>query len=411
MSSGNILEELGLRLEEKREELRQWFSRKRAEVAIPIYGSVDIRDSGFKVAVVDANHFPAGFNNVAEEDIPLLSQLMQEHIVRTHPGTEHIHLYPESHTRNPGYVENLITLKSILSQGGFAVTVGSPSLVEYGSLDGLTKPLSLQRCAVDVEDNLVVEEHGIPDLVILNNDLTGGILPGLLNDSVSPSAQMGWHRRRKSEHFIALQGYCQEVAELLDIDDWHLQPLWFVSEDKCLERESCLTELAAEINEFIARIQGKYDALGIKEKPHIFVKNDRGTYGLGMLTITEGEQLLNLSKRKLHKLTYGKGGALAENFLIQEGVPTVLEWQGAPIEPVVYLVDGEAASWFYRTNSKRDRISNLNSPSAQFITKEELIATGCDSITRNAESWHALVAELSMLAMGAELDYYQLEAS
>ena len=110
-------------------------------------------------------------------------------------------------------------------------------------------------------------------------------------------------------------------------------------------------------------------------------------------------------------MTYGKGGALAENFLIQEGVPTVLEWQGAPIEPVVYLVDGEAASWFYRTNSKRDRISNLNSPSAQFITKEELIATGGDSITRNAESWHALVAELSMLAMGAELGYYQLEAS
>ena len=411
MSSGNLLEELGHRLEEKREELRKWFSRKRGEVVIPIYGSVDIRDSGFKVAVVDANHFPAGFNNVAEEDIPRLSQLMQEHIERAHPGTEHIHLYPESHTRNPGYVENLITLKSILSRGDFAVTVGSPSLAEYGSLDGLSKPLSLQRCAVDVEDNLVVEENGIPDLVILNNDLTGGILPGLLSDSVSPSAQMGWHRRRKSEHFIALQDYCQEVAELLEIDDWHLLPMWFVSEDKCLERESCLTELAAEIDYFIARIQGKYDALGIEEKPHVFVKNDRGTYGLGMLTITEGEQLLNLSKRKLHKLTYGKGGALAENFLIQEGVPTALEWQGAPIEPVVYLVDGEAASWFYRTNSKRDRISNLNSPSAQFITKEELLAIGGDCITRNAESWHALVAELSMLAMGAELENYQLKDS
>ena len=411
MSSGNLLEELGGILEEKRGELRKWFTKKRGEVAIPIYGSVDIRDSGFKVAVVDANHFPAGFNNVAEEDIPRLSQLMQEHIERSHPGTKHIHLYPESHTRNPGYVENLIALKSILSQGGYVVTVGSPSLAEYGSLDGLTKPLSLQRCGVDVDENLVVEIHGIPDLVILNNDLTDGILPGLLSDSVSPPAQMGWHRRRKSEHFVALEGYCQEVSAILDIDDWHLQPMWFVSEDKCLERDTCLTELAAEINDFIGKIQSKYDALGIDEVPHVFVKNDRGTYGLGMLTITEGEQLLNLSKRKLHKLTYGKGGALAENFLIQEGIPTTLEWLGAPIEPVVYLVDGEAASWFYRTNSKRDRISNLNSPSAQFITKEELLAGGDDSITRNAEGWHALVAELSMLAMGAELANYQHDAS
>ncbi|HIA40357.1 MAG TPA: glutamate--cysteine ligase, partial [Candidatus Poseidoniales archaeon] len=97
MSSGNLLEELGGILEEKRGELRKWFTKKRGEVAIPIYGSVDIRDSGFKVAVVDANHFPAGFNNVAEEDIPRLSQLMQEHIERSHPGTKHIHLYPESH--------------------------------------------------------------------------------------------------------------------------------------------------------------------------------------------------------------------------------------------------------------------------------------------------------------------------
>ena len=51
-------------LEDKREEITAWMKQKRAEVPIPIYGSVDVRDAGWKIGVVDANHFPAGFNNV-----------------------------------------------------------------------------------------------------------------------------------------------------------------------------------------------------------------------------------------------------------------------------------------------------------------------------------------------------------
>jgi hypothetical protein len=71
------------------------------------------------------------------------------------------------------------------------------------------------------------------------------------------------------------------------------------------------------------------------------------------------------------------------------------------------LVDGEAASWFYRINTKKDKYANLNSPSAQFINQDELLARGDDCITAHAKGWHALVAELSMLALGAELAAYQ----
>ena len=401
------LQDLTQHLESKREELRHWFATKRAEIPIPLYGSVDVRDSGFKVSVVDANQFPAGFNNVSADDIIGLSNLTREHIERMHPNTTNVHIYPESHTRNAGYVENLITLKKILSTAGYTVTVGSPNLGAYGSLDGLTAPLALDYCTADSEDNLIVEGMGKPDLVILNNDLTSGMLPGLGIATVSPPPQMGWHQRRKSDHFTALQPYCEEVSKLLGIDSWLLLPLWFVSEDKCLEEDECLEKLVVDIDHCLSIIQEKYDEYGIDEQPHVFVKNDRGTYGLGILTITSGDQLMNLSKRKLHKLTYGKGGAMAENFLIQEGIPTALQWQGSPLEPVVYLVDGEAASWFYRINTKKDKYTNLNSPSAQFINQDELLARGDDCITAHAKGWHALVAELSMLALGAELAAYQ----
>ena len=157
--------------------------------------------------------------------------------------------------------------------------------------------------------------------------------------------------------------------------------------------------LAAEVDEFLARITVRYEALGIEREPVAFIKNDRGTYGLGIMAVTSGEQLLNLSNRKFKRLMYSKGGVDVENFLIQEGVPTSLyDSEGAPVEPVVYLIDGEAASWFYRINPKKGEMENLNSPSAEFHSYSEV----GESYGEHAHGWHALVAELSMLAMGEE---------
>ena len=89
----------------------------------------------------------------------------------------------------------------------------------------------------------------------------------------------------------------------------------------------------------------------------------------------------------------------ASLFIRLVGVPTVINTdEGAPVEPVVYLVDGEAASWFYRINSKKGEMENLNSPSAEFKSYSEV----GKQFGEHAHGWHALVSELSMLAMGAE---------
>ena len=389
--------DLTKRLEENREQISEWMAKKRSEVPIPIYGSVDIRDAGWKVAVVDANHFPAGFNNTSPEDEPHLSALLKNHINRKHEGCTWVHLYPESHTRNPGYVENVATIKRLIQSAGFRCTVGSPELEGHGSLDGITGPLKLDSVELNGEQLLVEGEK--PCLVLLNNDLTEGMVAGLGAHQVSPPPHMGWQRRRKSEHYECLQNYVEEISEILQIDSWHLMSSWFVSEDKCLEKESCRKILASEVDEFLARIVAKYEELGIEREPVAFIKNDRGTYGLGIMAVTSGDELLNLSNRKFKRLMYSKGGVDVENFLIQEGVPTTIVTEsGAPVEPVVYLVDGEAASWFYRINSKKGEMENLNSPSAEFKPYSEVGS----QFGEHAHGWHALVSELSMLAMGAE---------
>ncbi|MEC8927049.1 MAG: glutamate--cysteine ligase [Candidatus Thermoplasmatota archaeon] len=365
-----ILAELEARIIEKKDDLETWFAAKRAELKMPIYGSVDIRDANWKVAVVDANQYPAGFNNLNDGDIGA-------HLRAAIGNLRHVHIWPESHTRNPAYSNNIEALTTILENEGYAVT--------HGILE--IKPGEPVSC-----------QGAIPDLILLNNDLTEGPLPNL-GVPVLPSPEMGWHRRRKSAHFKAAQPFLNEVAELLEIDPWFISTHWIVSEDKCLEKETCRTLLAAEVDEFLTYLQLKYDQFGIEGTPTLFVKNDAGTYGLGILEITSGEELLNLSNRKMNKLTYGKGGADAEDFLIQEGVPSALSWDDMVVEPVAYCANGRVGGWFYRANAKKGEMANLNSPSSIFLDPSQI-----DDITIQSRRnhWHMLVAEIAMLAIAVE---------
>ena len=366
----DLLSNLEDKIVSKQEEIETWFAEKRSSLPMPIYGSVDIRDAHWKVAVVDANQYPAGFNNLSDGDIG-------RHLRESIGDIRHIHIWPESHTRNPAYSANIDALKQILEDEGYAVTTG---ILEIKS----DSPVSVQGT--------------IPDLVLLNNDLSDGPLPDL-GVPVMPPSEMGWYQRRKSNHFRAAQPFIDAAAEILEIDPWLLSANWFVSEEKCLEKETCRTLLAAEVDEFLNQIQSKYDQYGIEGKPTLFVKNDAGTYGLGILEITSGQELLELSKRKMNKLTYGKGGVDAVDFLIQEGVPSALNWDGMVVEPVAYCANGRVGDWFYRANAKKGEIANLNTPSSIFLSPNEIQN---DSISRRRNHWHMLVAEISMLAMAEE---------
>ena len=392
------LRDLNEMLESKRQEITAWMKTKRSEVAIPIYGSVDVRDAGWKICVVDANHFPAGFNNVSKENMVELSLLFKEHVKRSHPACRWVHIYPESHTRNQGYAENISSIKTMIQEAGFVCTVGSPDLNGLHAMNGISGPLVLQEVELNDDDELTVDGK-VPDLILLNNDLTEGDIPGIQSANITPPPHMGWYRRRKSQHYEALNPYVEEIAALIEIDPWHLMPDWFVSENKCLTEETCRMKLAEEIDGFLDDLRQKYRSLGIEREPTVVIKNDSGTYGLGVMMLTSGDQILNLSNRKANRLRYAKGGADVENFLIQEGIPTALATEaGETLEPVVYLVDGEAASWFYRINGKKSDMDNLNSPSARFENYED----SENPYIEQAHGWHALVAELSMVAMGAE---------
>ena len=98
----------------------------------PFYASVDLRNAGFKIAPVDTNLFPAGFNNLNPSFEPLCIQSMQQAVEHLGGNTDRIVIVPENHTRNLFYLENISVLQEIIEKAGYEVRLGSinPDLEE-----------------------------------------------------------------------------------------------------------------------------------------------------------------------------------------------------------------------------------------------------------------------------------------
>src|SRR2546425_5252632 len=90
--------------------IETWFRQQWRKAPPPIYASVDLRRCNFKLAPIDTNLFPAGFNNLNANCLPLAVQAAQETIERLLPECLNILLIPEDHTRNRFYFENLAAL-------------------------------------------------------------------------------------------------------------------------------------------------------------------------------------------------------------------------------------------------------------------------------------------------------------
>src|SRR3990172_9155926 len=198
--------------------IEHWLRSQWQATPAPFYTSVDFPNAGFKLAPVDTNLFPAGFNNLNPAFLPLCIQAIQSAIEHTCPRAARVLLVPESHTRNPFYLESLATLRDIVLKAGFEVRIGSllPNLESPSDII-LASGRTL-RLEPIVRDGGTVSVDGFtPCMVLLNNDLSEGVpavLEGLEQPVVPPLA-MGWSSRLKSQHFEQYREVVTEFAELV----------------------------------------------------------------------------------------------------------------------------------------------------------------------------------------------------
>ena len=80
--AGPLLE-LEQRFLDRMPDIERWMRTQWQEHAVPFYASVDLRNAGFKLAPVDTNLVPGGFNNLNPAFLPLCMQA----IVKADAGT------------------------------------------------------------------------------------------------------------------------------------------------------------------------------------------------------------------------------------------------------------------------------------------------------------------------------------
>lgn len=330
----------------------------------PFYGSLDIRHAGFKLAPVDSNLFPAGFNNLSVEERAAAAAKVGAMLRKHFPEAKKILLYPEAHTRNLYYLDNLAVLVEILSASGVEVQLGS-DLPTYEVTSASGQHMVVRQIA---------DSGFAPDLIILNNDLTNGI-PEILKHSnapILPSPQMGWHTRRKSAHFTAYNLLVHAFAAEFGFDPWLISTFCGSCGHIDFKDKSGLDCVADNVSAMLPKIATKYAEYGISETPYVYIKSDYGTYGMGIMTAQKPEDVFEINKKERNKMQVVKGNVQNTAVMLQEGVATIDRIGEKPAESVIYCMGGEPLGLFYRTHAEKDAYGSLNSPGGmQFVSSRD----------------------------------------
>jgi len=394
--------------------IESWFRKHWLRERPPFYCSVDLRNAGFKLAPVDTNLFPAGFNNLNPAFESLSIQALQAAIEHYGRPIDRVLIVPENHTRNQFYLEHLVALRNLIDKAGFEVRIGS-LLEDLESAKTLTLDSGHELVLEPVERNGSRVQAGdfVPELILLNNDMSSG-LPEILDgieQLVTPPLALGWSSRSKSAHFKHYQDVAAEFCEHVGLDDWLLTPMFRnCGEIDFMKRagETCLTK---NVEALLTEIQKKYDEYGVTNQPFLMVKADAGTYGMGVMSVTSVDEVIELNRKQRTRMSTTKEGQKVTKVIIQEGVYTHETWgdEQTVAEPVVYMIDHHVVGGFYRVHNARSTSENLNSPGMRF---ERLAFADCCISPDKAQAPDAhpnrfyaygVVARLALLAAAREM--------
>src|SRR4051794_16188156 len=105
------INELEQRILESMPAIERWFRLEWMEHTPPFYTSVDVRNAGFKLAPVDTNLYPGGWNNLTPEMLPLAVQAAMAAIEKICPEAKNLLVIPENHTRTTFHPAHVLQLK------------------------------------------------------------------------------------------------------------------------------------------------------------------------------------------------------------------------------------------------------------------------------------------------------------
>lgn len=401
----NTQERLHKNISANRQKVDEWFVEKSRDLQFPFYSSFDIRDAGFKIAPVDANLYPAGFNNICTVDKESANEIVAFYLKSHYKlPSNRILLLTEEHTQNAYYWDNVWTLKHLITEAGYEVKVSFPKALEASiEVTSASGKLVKVEPTLKKDGRLFIGDWS-PDLIISNNDFSQGNEDWAegLKTPINPPREMGWYQRRKSRFFEIYNHLAEELAQLIDIDPWEVQVESQVFPHFEVDSADSRKALAAACKVQMEKVKGQYQTRGLKNDPFLFVKNDAGTYGLGVIQVAHAEDVEAWTYKSRKRMKASKGGGGISQVIIQEGIPTqVRDGEGQVSEPAIYMIGCQLVGGFLRTHSEKSETESLNSPGAVYkrLCVSDLKVDLEGSPQENAYGW---IARLAFLAVAKE---------
>lgn len=379
-----------------------WFKDRLSRNATPIYSSYDIRDSGYKIAAVDANIYPAGFNNLCDIDIKNVPSLFDSYIGK-HYGSEikNIALLTEEHTANKNYWDNVHAIQQALEKTGRAVRVCIPKEMAEPATITSAKGHEIKVYSA-LKSGSSVDLGGFsPDLIVSNNDFTNPYQAWFdgIETPIVPPQQLGWHQRKKNKNFEFYNELSQEFADLIQVDPWYFTVETHLVKNFDVSNIESREELAQKADSLLSKISKEYEKRSVKDMASAFIKNNSGTYGLAVTKVNSGAEIKAWNSKSRKTMQAAKGGGGVEEIILQEGIPTALQSEGKSSEPVIYMVGDELAGGFLRTHQDKNAYESLNSPGAVYknLCMSELKVKINSCALENIYGWVAKIGLLSIL--------------
>ena len=362
--SGPLLD-LEKKILEATPSIERWFRLEWQEHTPPFYCSVDLRNAGFKLAPVDSNLFPGGFNNLSQEMLPLAVQASMAAIEKYCPDAKNLLLIPEENTRNPFYLQNIARQMQILRQTGLNVRLGSldetlkqPTPIELP--DGST--LMLEPLERSSNGRRLGLKNFDPCTVVLNNDLATGvpnILENLNEQTLLPPLHAGWAVRRKSTHMSAYDEVVKRFAKTVDIDPWLLNPIYLKCAGVTAGEAATEASLMAAVDSVLAKIRKKYKEYGIKDKPFAVIKADADNVGVDLMMVKHSSELPALMRQQTEIKQI--------DLIVQEGIYSFEQINQSLAEPVVYMIDRYVIGGYYRVHEQQAAVANGAEPHTHIV--------------------------------------------
>lgn len=347
----------------------EWFDSQKKQ-PFPVYASFDIRVNDNKIAIVDANLFPAGFNNIHVEDWDRASEAWRQTLDPWVKPGQALLLLTEEHTLNLRYWDHVFVLKQLL-QKHFKVWLIWPRVVLKSSSVTSANHGTLTVYGAHPEQPAWQNES--IGLILSNNDFSadyGNWFEAWKDVPLIPPPSCGWRLRHKANFFHWYNQLSQEAARILDIDPYRLQ-IETLSIQIPLGDDDAMVTVAEAIRQFSQNLYRTYQIRGWQYSDTIFLKNARGTYGLGVLPIENASQFQNFNYHQRKKLKAAKANWVTQDFILQEAVATHLTHNDGLKEPVLYYVGRNCVGGFWRVfGQSHQSLVSFNAPGAYFIPEK-----------------------------------------